>query len=660
MIEWIFVILEQIWYNKKSKEKIFRYRSLKMENLDFNPSQLQAMAHFQNPMLVLAGPGSGKTTVVVHRVKNLIEKYNVNPSKILVITFTKAAAVEMETRFRAMEGCQYKRVTFGTFHSLFFRILRDSMGYQLNQVFNEEEKWNVLKNIVREQELEINDEEEYTRDFTAELSKMKNDLIELKYFNPFQFPKEEFQRIYHQYDQYKARQGKIDFDDMLTECYTLLKNEPGVLEKWRDRYHYILVDEFQDINKAQYECVKLLAAPRNNLFIVGDDDQSIYRFRGARPEFLLGFTKDFPDAKRVLLNINYRSTDSLIKLSNRLVSNNQKRFQKEFQGTNKSGALSEFFSAEDAAEESRRIVQKIQKLHEKGMPYESIAILFRTNMQAGNYTRALTNCGISYNLKDNVANLYEHWVAKDLSSYFLLALNEGDNQAFIRIINKPKRYVSKEILKRLENQQGMMLKNIFTLSELKPWQSKQIVALQQDLAQIRKRKPYEALKYIRNVIGYDEYLEEYAQYRKNNVMGIKEIADEITQLGKEAESLEAFLTQLEQLSQEIKENKKTSNKLLEHAVTLSTLHSAKGLEFDAVFIPSVVEGILPHEKCQREEEIEEERRLFYVGVTRARFHLCLSEICTRYDKETERSRFLKELGLKEREKKQKEILKRRR
>ncbi len=616
-----------------------------------NDRQKTAVSHFRGPCLVLAGPGSGKTTVVVHRIQHLIEQFGVSPGNILVITFTKAAAKEMEERFYQLIGTRRYKVSFGTFHSLFFRIIRQEYGYSLDNVIKEEEKWEFLKNTVHEMGLEINDEEEYTKDFAAELGRMKNELVSLADYEPSNMQKEEFRILFQKYDAYKARCSKIDFDDMLTECYEILKNNPQTLAQWRGKYPFILVDEFQDINAAQYACVKMLAGPDNNLFVVGDDDQSIYKFRGARPEFLLQFPKDFPNTEKIILNINYRSTEPIIKLSNRLVQHNKKRFEKEHGGTGKDGIITEFFMSEDASLEATRIAKKIKKLHDAGTEYGKIAVIFRTNMQAGHFARAFMDSGIRFNLKDTLFNIYDHWIGKDLAAYLDLAWDNGNNGAFLRIANKPKRYLSRDLLDILKKTEGPMLHTIFTLPSLQGWQSRQIQQLLEHLAQIKRRSAYEAVKYVRNVVAYDDYLEEYAKFRRQSVLGMREIADELLDSAKEIEDGRNFSEHLRRLSEEVKESKKTAQKPLEDAVTLSTIHSAKGLEFDAVFIPSIIEGILPHEKSTSKDEIEEERRLFYVGMTRAKNYLCLSEIKTRYEKPTKRSRFLKELGLGERKKK---------
>lgn len=615
-----------------------------MDEAVLNTNQRKASLHLKKPMLVLAGPGSGKTTVVVYRIKTLIEKYKIHPSEILVITFTKSAAVEMENRYKSIK-MNGMGVTFGTFHSLFYRIIRQAYGYTMDNILGEDIKWNVIRSIVRELELEINDEDEYIKDFISQMSIMRNDLIDIRDYNPDGFSKEELIKIYSKYDEFKARENKIDFDDMLTECYALFKNDSSVLKKWQDKYKFILIDEFQDINRVQYECIKLLALPENNIFAVGDDDQSIYKFRGAKPEILMEFANEYKDCEKIVLDVNYRSTESIIKLSAKVISNNVKRFEKNIIGTGRSGNLTEFFSAEDTGSEALRIAQKIKTLNENGIPFREMAVIFRTNLQAGSFTRVFMDNGIAYNLKDNISNVYEHWITKDIIAYISLALDESSNESFVRVINKPKRYISKSIISGIGNKSGAMLKNIFLSPELKTWQSSQIVNLQQNLVQIKKLKPHDAVKYIREVIGYDSYLQEYSNFRKANLPGLMEIADEITQTAGGEETLLDFMRQIKKLGDSLREGKNTSKKPNDNAVTLSTMHSAKGLEFEAVFIPSMIEGIIPHEKSIDANEIEEERRLFYVGVTRAKTFLSLSEISKRYDHDTVRSRFLTELGL---------------
>ena len=611
-----------------------------------NEKQKEAVDHFKGPMLVLAGPGSGKTTVVTYRVKNLIEKYSVMPSKILVITFTKAAAIEMSDRFEAMNVLDSKRVTFGTFHALFFRIIRQYYGYKIESIISEDEKWIFLRNIIRESEIETDDEDQYISDFFNEISLMKNELIEISDYTAKNMPDGDFKYLYKKYESYKSRNEKIDFDDMLYICYKILSENSDVLDMWRNRYKYILIDEFQDINKAQYECIKLLASPLNNIFAVGDDDQSIYSFRGARPDFMLDFENNFKNARKVVLNINYRSTNSIINLSQRVIKHNKDRYEKKIEGTDRKGKIAILLKSENTSKEAELISQKIQRLNDNGLPLSEIAVIYRTNMQGGIFARCFNDRKIPYNLKDSILNIYEHFIAKDIIAYMQFSKDITRNSDFIRIVNKPKRYISKDTINEAQKLTGPLIKTIYQLPTLKTYQEKRIDELLTHVYQIRKRKPYEAVKYIRNIVSYDEYLEDYSEYRKTNILALKEIADEILDAAKDKETFEEFFEYINELSEKIKDDKKNSGKSLENAVTLSTMHSAKGLEFDTVFIPTVVEEVVPHEKSKTKEEIEEERRLFYVGVTRAKNRLYISEVSERHDKKTKRSRFITELGVK--------------
>ena len=609
---------------------------------------MQAVDHFCGPMMVLASPGSGKTTVVVHRIKSLIEKYQVNPHHILVVTFTKAAAVQMKKRFLELSQ-DVQGVTFGTFHALFFRILREECGYSLEDLMEEAVRWKLIAEIIQSLQLNTNDVDELTEDFFREAGKMVSELIPFDQFEPEHMIKAEFQQIYIQYCRFKDEHHKIDFDDMMLKCYNCLTNTPRVLEKWQKKYKFILVDEFQDVNKIQYECLRLIGQAENNVFVVGDDDQSIYCFRGARPDFLLNFPRDFPGTEKVVLDINYRSTDYIIRLGQRIITNNTNRYEKEINGTGEKGTLTEFFSAQTPEGEADKIVSKIKILMSRGVSLKQIAIIYRTNQQADYITQALAAAGICYNLKDSIMNIYEHWIVKDILSYISLAFDDTDNQAFMRIVNRPKRYVTTQMLKTLEQKGGSSLHNIFQLRDLKDWQVQPLTDLIAHLKQIKKRSPMEAIKYIRTVVGYDRYLEDYGAYRKTNVMTLLEIAEKVTLAAQDVTNFDEYQSHLIELSNQMKEGRKTIQRPLENAVTLSTIHSAKGLEFEAVFLPGIVEGVLPHEKSSLSAEaMEEERRLFYVGVTRAKSYLCLSEYCTKFQKKVNRSIFLREIGLKKR------------
>ena len=605
-----------------------------------NTAQQEAVRHETGPMLVLAGPGSGKTTVLLCRISGLLEKGLAKPQEILALTFSKAAAEEMKSRFEKLNGSN--RVSFGTFHSIFFRILRSRYGWKVEQIFQEEERRNVLRNIIEAEKWDIPDLEEYISQFFSQLSLMNSELEQPNRFTPTGMPVEEFRKLARAYEGYKERHEKLDFDDMLTQCYQLLREDAAVRAYWQRKSKFILVDEFQDVNQAQFACLQILAERHQNLFVVGDDDQSIYAFRGARPDFLLHFPTLYPTAKKVTLNTNYRSTERIVHLAERVIGNNEVRFVKNMRGIGENGDKVTFFLAEDAAKEAAYIGEKIGRLLDEGVPLTEIAVIYRTNLQGGAFARELYKRGIPYDLRDNSGNVYEHWVAKDLLAYLLLAENEESDSALWRILNKPKRYIGKELLAEAETMPYTLLRSFFVCPSLKGWQEENLENLRIDLNQIRKRTPYDALKYIRKVIGYDEYLEEFAAYRRTSAQVLQEIADEIMETAKDCADVRSFREQLERLSLQMKEQSRKKGQK-RNGVALMTMHGAKGLEFRAVFLPSLVEGIVPHEKGL--DTVAEERRLFYVAMTRASEKLCLSAIKQKYEKERKPSRFLAEMGL---------------
>ncbi len=609
-----------------------------------HPNQIHAISHGTGPMLVLAGPGSGKTTVIIQRIRRLTEKMGVSPYRILVITFTKAAAEQMKTRYAALQG--KTGVMFGTFHSIFFRILRQACGYSLEQVLSEDERRNTMQKLVTEARISVQDQEEYIQQFFSQYSLMKNQLQDVSDFMPEGLPKDEFVALTKKFDGWKRRNEKIDFDDMLTECYEVLSQDEKTRKMWQDRFDYILVDEFQDVNRAQYACLQMLAAPKNNLFVVGDDDQSIYGFRGASPSFMLDFPKDFPGTEKVFLDVNYRCSGRIIRLASQVIGTNMSRYEKNIKGDRDLGERINIFVAKDSGEEAELIAQKIARLLEEGMPIEEIAVIFRTNIQGGAFARALFRRGIPYHLRDGGFHLYDHWIARDLAAYLFLAENRDSDASLLRIVNKPKRYISKDLLAEAEQMPYGLLRSLHVCPSLQKWQAEHLESLEEDLRQIQKRKPYEALRYVRKVVGYDEYLSDYAAYRKASLSNMIENADEITETAKGTESGTEFVRKMEELSRQMKEQSKQKGNT--HGVTLTTFHGAKGLEFGAVFLPSLAEGIIPYEKGRKGSALEEERRLFYVGLTRTKDRLFLSFTENRYEKPLKPSRFLMEMGLDER------------
>lgn len=609
-----------------------------------NQKQKEAVKHLDGPMMVLAGPGSGKTTVITYRVKNLIQNYNVPPERILVITFTKTAANEMRERFKNIaENTYANRVTFATFHSIFFRIIRSALGYKLDNVLKEEERRIILKNIINELDIDYEDEEEFLKDISSEISLMKNELADVQYYNSMVCSMDDYKSIINKYETYKSEHNKIDFDDMLCICWRELNKNVQCCEWWQKKYDYILIDEFQDINRVQYETICLLSRKHSNLFIVGDDDQSIYKFRGARPEFLLKFPEDFCNVKTVILDTNYRSTDKIIFLANKIILNNEYRYNKNIIGTGKNGKKPILINSENTEEEALLISKYINKLHNNGLKWSDIAVIYRTNIQARAFVDKLMDLNFPFFIKDEMPNIYEHWIAKDLLAYIKLSLDLSKNNELERIINKPARYISKLLIQQAKKKQGIILYNLMNLNNTQIWQRERLEELDYHLNALKKLNPFECFKYIRQTINYDEYIKQYANFRKISNKGLFEVADELKEAAKKYNTKEEFLVHVQNFSEELKNQRLTRNKISNEAITLTTMHGAKGLEFDAVFVISVVEGIIPHEKSKTKDEIEEERRLFYVAVTRAKQFLFISTINTRYEQKVDKSLFLKEI-----------------
>lgn len=611
----------------------------------FNKEQWLAIQHNQGPCMVYAGPGSGKTTVIIFRIWYLIKHCNVDPSKILVLTFTKSAAEEMKTRFKNIKDLSYKEKTyanFGTFHSIFFKIIRQHYPYNLKDILSERDKFHLVKNIIKTLEIGNYTDEEYIKDILLDLSVYKSNFPQKTDSQIQTMTIEEFQRVLNYYDNYKHDNRKIDFDDMLTECYILLQNNPAILKKVRKQFNYILIDEFQDINNIQFEIIKLLAKPLDNLFVVGDDDQSIYSFRGARPHFILEFHKIYPNVKKVTLNKNYRSHEKIISTANSLIGNNKYRVHKEVLATIAGGRDIIYLNPKDKGEEQRFIVSIIDELIEMGYYYGDIAIIYRTNLITSSIIDVLLNNGIPYIARDQIYNIYEHWVAKDIIAYIKLSNNLMDVEALKRIINRPTRYITKKALQLASNYNKDLITSLKEEVELATYQLKNIEKLEADLKILKRLNTYQSVQYIRKEMGYDKYLENYCL--EKNIGGEKlfEVLDELEEITKKHLQPQKFIQYIKEFKDAIKIRNKHNKD--DNKIELLTMHSAKGLEYKVVIIVSAIEGNIPHNKSiDNEMSIEEERRLFYVAVTRAKELLYISSPLYKDQKKLEVSRFVHEI-----------------
>ena len=604
----------------------------------FNQTQIKAVDHFQGPMLVLAGPGSGKTTVITHRTKKLIEEYEISPSNILVITFTKAAATEMQQRFYSIMGGKRPTVTFGTFHAVFFKILKYAYNYNAANILREEKKHDILKEIINYQRLEIDDENEFISNIISEISIVKGDMLDIDHYYSKNCSESIFRKIFSQYNNKLIRSNLIDFDDMLVMCYELLTKREDILRIWQNKYQYVLIDEFQDISRLQYEIIKLLAAPCNNIFVVGDDDHSIYRFRGARPEIMESFVRDYKNVKNIILDTNYRSNNSILDASMKLITHNKVRFKKQINSVRNSKKPVNIRSFENQPEECMYILNEINSAIKGGLSYKDIAVLYRTNTNPRLLAEKLMDYNIPFKMKDALPNIYNHFLARDIISYIKIAMGDDSRKEYLNIINRPKRYISRVAF----SSPVVDLEELKEYYEDKNYVVDRINHFEYDIMMLEKMTPYAAISYIRRGIGYDEFVEEYADTRRINKDELMDILDELEEAARGHKTYQEWFKHIEEYSDNLKKQASKQNEN-EDAVELATMHGSKGLEYKTVFIMDVNEGVSPYKKALLDADIEEERRLFYVAMTRAKDELNILYVKERFGKKVKPSRFIKEI-----------------
>lgn len=611
--------------------------------MSLNHAQTEAVAHNKGPCMVLAGPGSGKTLTIAKRIEYLIMKHKVRPEEILVITFTKYAAWEMKNRTRSICGPSSYAVTFGTFHGIYYGILK--WAYRLNQsnLLSDEEKYRILREILPgidwDQEPEADEEKDYLQELAIEIGNVKNNCMDIEEYEPVKYTTEKFRKLYRTYEETKKKYRKIDFEDMLIQCRDLFMKRPDILKKWQEKFQYILVDEFQDVNQAQYDVVRMLAAPQDNLFVVGDDDQSVYGFRGAKPGIMKEFMKDYPKARQILLDVNYRSSGYIVKGALRVIGNNKIRFEKKIEAFRKPDETVHVQEVKDPVQEAEYVLERIREYREKGVSYTEMAVLYRTNVDARAMSELMTEYQIPFVMKEHLNNIYEHFIALDMISYLRLSQGEYDRKYFLQIANRPNRYLTRESMKT----GNVSYESLRRYYRDKDWMVDRIDQLEWDMKMICDKTPYAAIQYIRKRMGYDEFLKEYAAYRKISSEDLFAVLEEIWQNSKGYGAIKEWFEHIESYGKMLKEqNKKNGEK---EGVNLMTMHAAKGLEFDTVFVIEANEGSCPYKKATADEEIEEERRLFYVAMTRAKRKLVISYVKEKNGKDLLPSRFVSELLL---------------
>lgn len=614
-------------------------REIGMEgNALFDEWQEKAVYHGEGPMMVLAGPGAGKTRVITYRIQYLIEEHGVNPSDILVVTFTKAAAEEMKIRFTALYEGMSLPVSFGTFHAVFFKILRYAYGYDASNILRDEDKRRIMLSIVREQRLEPDNEAEFVTELLNEISSIKGNDIPVNSYIPLRVKKSEFVSIYGAYEGQLSQANKIDFDDMLLLCRDLLRERPDILAIWQKKYRYLMVDEFQDINQVQYDVMKMLAAPEDNLVVVGDDDQSIYGFRGAKPELLFRFEKDYPKAGKILLPVNYRSTGEIVKSSLRLIEGNKNRYQKELKANREDGQAVIVQAFPDVGQEINYLLKQIRDRHGKGVPYGDMAVLFRTNAGAGYLTEQFTDKNIPFYCRERITGLYQHWISANVISYLKLAAGTGNMDDFLSVMNRPKRYISRDKLGEFAE----LKQNLYRAYSGKSWMMDILDKFFYDLNVLGKLPPQKAVSYLRMAIGYDKFIREYAGEKNRNEEEWLKILEELQEAAGNYQTFEEWKEAIARYEEELRKQSANRKPDSEH-INVMTMHGSKGLEYPVVFLPQTNEGQIPHSRAVTEEELEEERRMFYVAMTRAKNELVITYVKERYEKPVEASRFVGEL-----------------
>lgn len=591
--------------------------------------QEEAIHHTDGPAAVLAGPGSGKTFVTTHRIHRLITSQGVEPAQILVITFTKAAALEMQERFFRLMEDERPPVHFGTFHAVFYYILRQSAQYRGYTIITETEKRKLVRDMIHSHKRFMGLKEEDIEELLAEFSRLKTGMrqTELSIQN---LKEEDFLFLVEEYQSCLREFSKFDFDDLVNVCLSLLQKDENFLNGWRKQFRYILIDEFQDISPKQYEIIKLIAAPRDNLFIVGDDDQAIYGFRGAAPDSMQQFFKDYKEAKRILLDVNFRCHEEIVAAAGKVVSVNENRLEKEISASHEEGVGVCLFHEETEDHVGKALIRALEEEKAVGRLSEC-ALICRTNFDCGMWAQILHEAKLPYTLREKPRDRFSHFVIQDIRAYLALAAGDDKRQYFLRIMNRPLRYMKRDSLP----EEHVERKSLVDYYNNVPKIQENVKRLCSDLKNLESKRLHLQIHYIRKVIGYDAYLRE--KYGSEKAEAFMKVGEEFETFSRQFTALQDMNDYISQYREIIKEEKKDNE-----GVQILTMHASKGLEFPNVYIPDCNEGKIPQDKSKTKEAVEEERRMFYVAMTRAKHKLCLFYHNGKTGKDAP-SRFLKPL-----------------
>lgn len=628
-----------------------------------NADQSDAVHHLTGPCIVIAPPGSGKTFVLVNRIRYLTEYAGIAPQSVLVITFTKAAALQMKERYLSLAGIEETPITFGTFHAVYFKILKTSFSDfdSGDAVLTETQKRKLLDKILDELALEEEERPEIDQ-LLSEISRMKNCGREAGEYQAVSVDPEMFRTVALRYLKACRLRHKLDFDDMVLLCRKALLENESLLREWQKKYRYILIDEFQDVNRAQYDVIRMLAEPERNMFLVGDDDQSIYGFRGSDPAIMLSVKKDYPGIRKIILKVNYRSGQKIIDAAAGLIRHNQLRYDKKVVSHCNDPGTVQLQKLQTVEEQNDCLIHWIRQWND----YDHTAIIARTNTGLAQYAALLTLHGIPFRIKERIQNPFEHPVIEDIRAYLKLSQGCADRSDFFRIMNQPLRYLSRNAVSAEDFVKGQAagkgewpkyLKAAADYYRDKAYMQEILSKFALDLSRIHDFSVFAAVNYIRKGIGYEQELQK--KYGKDQEK-YEEALQMLNRLQDSTRNFENYREWENWLSEQkarferiLRKEGKTAKEetgisaedtqQAQRGVILITMHGAKGLEYRNVILPDLNERNVPHKKAFLPKEIEEERRVLYVAMTRAKEHLLLTGVKKPGDQKRELSRFLKEI-----------------
>ncbi|WP_455092981.1 ATP-dependent helicase [Parvimonas micra] len=611
--------------------------------MKFTSQQIDAIKHFEGPALILAVPGSGKTTVLLNRILNLIKNHNIDSSEIISITFSKSQGIDMEKRFLAQNPEFRGKITFKTIHAFCYEIVRNYMKLKnikktLIEGNNEFNRILILKRVYYQKNYKkLSDEE--INDFFSIYDYTKNKMYDFEGYlrkNHFISNRSLMLKLYNLYDEIKIQNNFMDFNDLLILANEYISTDKKLLKALKNRYKFFQIDEGQDTSTLQFEIIRKIVFPENNVFIVADDDQSIYSFRGASPENLLNFKDIYPNSKIFFMDKNFRSAKNIIKISNKIIQGNKIRYEKSSKHTTEENSQIMLFKVKNSTIQARELVNKISEIN----PNETIGVLYRNNISSLYVAEMLKNNDIDFFVKENKFDFYSNRILNDVKNILLFSEDTTDLEVFKRIYFKLNAYIKKDFITKLEYKpyNQCVLESLLDLDELNDFYLNKFTSLRNDFKRLKRMKMEDKIDCILYELGYGDYLDNFNEFSNLNY---NLIFDLIKYLSKDLKTFDEFIEKLDNLKELLKNASSSKSN-----ISISTIHSSKGLEYDNVFIIDLIDGEFPQKSILNsfdEKLLEEERRLFYVAMTRARKRLFLYTIKERNNLPVEPSIFYNEL-----------------